>query len=415
MDDRENKHDYFNVKPSGSNRTPTSPTSPNTRSHRTDSESIDIPLDPFENVVINSYSHKATLIPPYVLDSISKAYHHDYVQQQSLTNFSDQGTTTTRTIGGGDTETDRASEHIYSGKAHDPYLRAIEHDWWKFKESIAHQPAFIPGTIIRDPEMLKEYDLEGSWGGDQRLKQEFANNIGGGSGAGGMIQDVATGKFFFGLFRKKREGEREGENDTRVRSTAGYWMGENRSQLKPNLKRIFLFNPLVPLFLRMLILVFCSIALALACTVFTFSRTKYDGETIPQQASTIMAIVVETCAVVYIIYIAYDEYTGKPIGLREPMSKLSLILLDLLFIIFSAANLSLAFNTMNDDEWVCKVNKTPGLADIGLIFPNVPSICRRQRGLAAFLFMVLFLWVLTFTVSLLRVIDRVNTPGSRNV
>ena len=32
---------------------------------------------------------------------------------------------------------------------------------------------------------------------------------------------------------------KKGENDTRMRSTAGYWMGENRSQLKPTLKNIF--------------------------------------------------------------------------------------------------------------------------------------------------------------------------------
>ena len=53
-----------------------------------------------------------------------------------------------------------------------------------------------------------------------------------------------------------------------------------------------------------------------------------------QQPSTIMALVVQSCALVYVIYIAYDEYTGKPLGLREPMSKMRLILLDLLFIIF---------------------------------------------------------------------------------
>ncbi|RCK67328.1 Regulator of phospholipase D SRF1 [Candida viswanathii] len=409
MSERESSHDYFHQRPTGSNSAP-APISPNANSHHTDSDSIDVPMDPFENVVVNSYSHRATLIPPYVLDSISKAYRKDYLQQQqqysqSQTNISDQATTKTLA---GDTEAEK-NENIYSGRTQDPYLRAIDNDWWKFKESIKHQTAYPPGQVIRDPEILKEYDLDGTWGGDERLKKEFANNISG--GPGGMIQDVATGRFFFGLFHKKGEGE----NDTRVRSTAGYWMGENRSQLKPNLKRIFLFNPLVPLFLRMLIMVFCAIALALAGSVFVFSKTKYDGESIPQQPSTIMAIVVESCALVYVIYIAYDEYTGKPLGLREPMSKLSLILLDLLFIIFSAANLSLAFNTMNDDEWVCKVNKTPGLADIGLVFPTIPAICHRQRALAAFLFMVLFLWVLTFTVSLLRVIDRVNTPGPRNV
>ena len=34
-------------------------------------------------------------------------------------------------------------------------------------------------------------------------------------------------------------GKEKGENDTRMRSTAGYWMGENRSQLKPTLKKYF--------------------------------------------------------------------------------------------------------------------------------------------------------------------------------
>ena len=38
-------------------------------------------------------------------------------------------------------------------------------------------------------------------GRDKRLKEEFANNISGG-GPAGMIQDVATGRLIFGLFRK---------------------------------------------------------------------------------------------------------------------------------------------------------------------------------------------------------------------
>ncbi|KAL6450655.1 LOW QUALITY PROTEIN: SRF1 Regulator of phospholipase D SRF1 [Candida maltosa Xu316] len=364
-------------------------------------ESIDIPLNPFADVVISSYSHKANVIPPYVLDTISKAYHKENLQHTS-TNISDQMTTKTLA---GDSETEK-HQSIYNGMTQDPYIRSIDGSWWRFMQSIRHQTAYTNDQLRYDPEILQEYDLNGSWGGDERLKKEFANSISG----GGVIQDVARGRFF-GLFTKKIGGE----NDTRVRSTAGYWMGENRSQLKPNLKKIFLFNPLVPLLLRMLIIVFCAIALALAGSIFIFSKSKYDGHSVEQQPSTIMALVVESCALVYVIYIAYDEYTGKPLGLREPMSKMRLILLDLLFIIFSAANLSLAFNTMNDDEWVCRVNNTPGLAEIGLVFPTISSICRRQRALASFLFMVLVLWVLTFTVSLLRVIDRVNTPGPRNV
>ena len=41
---------------------------------------------------------------------------------------------------------------------------------------------------------------------------------------------------------------------------------------------------------------------------------------------------------------------------------------------------------MNDDEWVCKANKTPGLADIGVAFPTIGSICRRQERYHHFIY-----------------------------
>ena len=46
---------------------------------------------------------------------------------------------------------------------------------------------------------------------------------------------------------------------------------------------------------------------------------------------------------------------------------------------------------MNDDEWVCKANKTPGLADIGVAFPTIGSICRRQKRYHHF-----YLWCLYY-------------------
>ncbi|KHC52757.1 hypothetical protein MEW_02567 [Candida albicans P60002] len=398
-EDDDKQTNYFESHP-GTTRNHSTPSPSTLDEHQSNAESVDIPLDPFSHIVINSYSHKANVVPPYVLDTLSKAYHRNHLHQTN-TNISDQVTSKTLTL---ETDADK-SNTAYSGIVHDPYIRAMDGNWFKFMQSIRHQTAYTHDKIAYDPELLKEYDLNGTWGGDERLKNEFVNNI----NNGGSITDSEK-RGVFGFF-----GKEKGENDTRMRSTAGYWMGENRSQLKPTLKKIFLFNPLVPLFLRVLIIVFCAIALALAGSIFIFSKRDYEGHKVEQQPSTIMALVVQSCALVYVIYIAYDEYTGKPLGLREPMSKMRLILLDLLFIIFSSANLSLAFNTMNDDEWVCKANKTPGLADIGVAFPTIGSICRRQRALSSFLFMVLVLWVITFTVSLLRVIDRVNTPGPRNV
>lgn len=186
---------------------------------------------------------------------------------------------------------------------------------------------------------------------------------------------------------------------------------EKRADLLPFLKRIFVTNPLVPLLLRICIIFFSACALGLACTIYQFSNSRYDGSKIEQQASTIMAIVVQCLAIVYVAYIAYDEYSGKPLGLRDPLGKMKLIMLDLLFIIFSSANLSLTFNTLYDDEWVCRSDPSSP-DDKGS--PMVTSICRRQRSLAAFLFLVLNLWLLTFTISIIRVVDRVSVGGQRN-
>lgn len=134
------------------------------------------------------------------------------------------------------------------------------------------------------------------------------------------------------------------------------------------------------------------VALALACTIFQESN-KHDT---PQKPSTIMAIVVDVFALIYLIYITYDEYSGKPLGLRSPTAKMRLVMLDLLFIVFDSANLSLAFDTLFDTRWSCRVPEGPNDADL------LPDICSRQRALAAFLFLALCGWISTFTVSLFR-------------
>ncbi|KAI5968500.1 hypothetical protein KGF57_000194 [Candida theae] len=314
--------------------------------------------DPFRNVNVQTYSHRPNVFPVYVLDTVSK------VNKPSDT---------------------------------DPYGKDINGSWFLFKKSIFN-PTTYPESEEIDEKYLEEYDLNGSWGGDARLKEEFNHS------QYQQLKEANKHRSIFSLFRRTKD---PGENDTKVRSTAGYWMGENRSQLKPAFRKFFMQNPLLPLTLRILTLIFCAIALALACSIYVFSRSTYDGAKVGQKASTIMAIVVQTCALVYVIYIAYDEYSGKPLGLRDPIGKFRLVMLDLLFIIFSSANLSLAFDTLYDDEWVCEIYKNPHGLDTNA-FPVISSICRRQKGLASFLFVVLVTWVLTFTISLVRVIDRVN-------
>lgn len=103
-----------------------------------------------------------------------------------------------------------------------------------------------------------------------------------------------------------------------------------------------------------------------------------------------MAIIVDAIALVYLFYITYDEYSGKPLGLRSAKAKMRLIFLDLFFIVFDSANLSLAFGAVLDSDAAC---------DQGALNPG---ICQRQTGLASVLLIALIAWLLTFSVSVLR-------------
>ncbi|CCD22380.1 phospholipase D regulator NDAI_0A02220 [Naumovozyma dairenensis CBS 421] len=179
-------------------------------------------------------------------------------------------------------------------------------------------------------------------------------------------------------------------------------------QWSPGLIRLGLDNQYLPLGFRIVIGILCLISLGLAVRIFQNSSSTIPSisRSIPQQPSTIMAIVVNAVATVYTIYIAHDEFSGKPIGLRNPLHKIKLILLDLLFIIFSSANLALAFNARYDKLWVCTDDE-----DTIHTVPKVSYICRKQKALSSFLFVALFMWVVTFTVSIVRVIERVSSSS----
>ena len=106
-------------------------------------------------------------------------------------------------------------------------------------------------------------------------------------------------------------------------------------------------------------------------------------------ASPVMAIVVDAIALMYIIYITHDEYTGKPLGLRSARAKMRLIFLDLFFIVFDSANLSLAFEAISDSN-------VPPVCLLGFY------VCDLQQALASVLLIALIAWMMTFAISVLR-------------
>lgn len=175
----------------------------------------------------------------------------------------------------------------------------------------------------------------------------------------------------------------------------GFWLF-NTTKRRLRLARFhktLMNHPMVPALVRMIVLVFSILALSLASSIYRHS----EAQQCKNNSSTWMAILVDIVAILYTIYITYDEYTSKPLGLRSHNAKMSLIFLDLAFIVFESANLSLAFQALTDDKWAC-MDGSPATQAC----PFTESICHRQKGLTATIMIALVAWLLTFTISTLR-------------
>jgi len=163
---------------------------------------------------------------------------------------------------------------------------------------------------------------------------------------------------------------------------------------------VLLNNPMVPLAFRACTWVLSLLSLALAISVFTLSKTI----NFPQNAGTYMAITVSTVALCYLIYITFDEYSSQPLGLRSPKAKMRLILLDVLFISFAAANLALAFDAVFQRDSACRsVNVYDPFST-----PKVGSLCQRLKALSALIILTLGAWLISFSVSVFRLVERVS-------
>lgn len=167
-----------------------------------------------------------------------------------------------------------------------------------------------------------------------------------------------------------------------------------RQQLWYNrIQRSLLRSPGVPLILRLTVWVFSLAALALGGSIQHLSSSFGS----PRTSSSLMAIIVDAVALVYLVYITYDEYMSKPLGLRSPRAKARLILLDLFFIVFDSANLALAMQSLSAVEGSCttaNINQVESLRD--------GAVCDRQKALASVLLIALLAWLMTFVISVLR-------------
>ncbi|KAG4028889.1 hypothetical protein MFRU_018g00020 [Monilinia fructicola] len=184
----------------------------------------------------------------------------------------------------------------------------------------------------------------------------------------------------------------EGGDDDNI--TSLIYNKKKRATFVKRVQHTILMNAYVPLIFRLIVLITSIIALSIAGSVHHLSN-KYSYS---QSPSTTMAIVVDVIAIPYTLYITWDEYTGKPLGLRAPKAKIRLVLLDLFFIILEASNLTLAFDAISDSNGSCKVGNT-GYNGI---------VCHRAKALCAIITIALIAWGMTFAVSIFRLVERVG-------
>ncbi|ODV58950.1 phospholipase D regulator ASCRUDRAFT_77384 [Ascoidea rubescens DSM 1968] len=427
---------------------------------------------------INSYNHQATTVPPYVLDSVSKAHHkdldnfngnvstishHDSLNTDLFTsslnnnwnNFLSTVKNTPAILKSNfNNNNNNQNQNLYNHNSinynnHRPhsslrysnrYLPIIDESSNTINNNLTNSSSnTIYNTDSNLEENYKLADLSGDWQGDERLRKELNDDsLIGDSQSNSFLSHLLCLNLFSNSPNKSADKNinkynlkrRRSSNSPKVRSSAKYWMAsESRERWAPTIKRFCLNSPYLLVFLRTFMLILTLVALGLACSLFTSTQSQNHSQNssqreISQQPSTIMAICVQSIASLYILYITWDEYSGQPIGLRNPMDKIKLISLDLLFIIFSSANLSLAFNTLYDSQWVCvatsqlqttqKRSLTRNLIrdTINSLPLKIDEICDKQRALASFLFLILFMWVLTFSISIFRIVERVSSPKS---
>lgn len=161
-------------------------------------------------------------------------------------------------------------------------------------------------------------------------------------------------------------------------------------------------HPIAPLIFRLIVLLTTISALGLATVIYRRERDPdIVGSNRPETSQAIVAIIIDSVAIPYILYMTWDEYTGKPLGLRNPAQKVSLTLLDLIFIVLKSASTALAFEALVYHSGDGKARSPRGRAQ------EVESL-DLARGLAALTLVGLIAWILNFTISVFRLAEKLG-------
>lgn len=161
-----------------------------------------------------------------------------------------------------------------------------------------------------------------------------------------------------------------------------------RGALYEHIWRLLLNHPLVPALLRFSVLVLSLASLGLSANLWRLYGTA--PETVGTLKSQwLVAIAVDCIVSPYVVYMTWDEYSAPQLGLRSPMYKAALTLLDLVFIIFKSASATLAFDSLS-------------------LLGTPTGEMAKMKALASFLLLGLIGWIMNFTVNVFRLVQRLG-------
>ncbi|RYP91820.1 hypothetical protein DL770_002076 [Monosporascus sp. CRB-9-2] len=168
-------------------------------------------------------------------------------------------------------------------------------------------------------------------------------------------------------------------------------------------KDFVLRHPIAPLIFRLIVLISTLSALAVAVNRYKTERNP-NFRAADETSQAKIAIIIDTIAVPYIMYMTWDEYTGKPLGLRPAAQKVSLTLLDLIFIAFKSASTALAFEALVYHTG----NSRPENPEDPEVRRAEATNKRLAEALAALMLVGVISWILNFTISVFRVAEKLG-------
>ncbi|KAI1345039.1 hypothetical protein F5Y15DRAFT_364612 [Xylariaceae sp. FL0016] len=175
-----------------------------------------------------------------------------------------------------------------------------------------------------------------------------------------------------------------------------------KNSLLMRLSNFVLRHPIAPLIFRLVVLITTVAALAVAGNIFQRGRDpNLPSNNTAETSQALVAIVIDVIAIPYILYMTWDEYTGKPLGLRAPAQKVSLTLLDLVFIVLKSASTALAFEAL-------VYHSGDGSAEDVSAAEQEQRSLHLARGLASLMIVGLIAWVLNFTISVFRLAEKLG-------